>query len=96
MVKYISGGVHVFIWRCKMTRDMITPETITRADMKKLADHIEEYVMVLQEVMIIPEEIMHKEEEIKHAIKIVNKLIKKLRKGDKNVFKDADEWNSLS
>lgn len=72
------------------------PDNITRSDMDNLADGIERYVELLEEVMIIPDEIRKSiGKDINAALKVVKDLIKKLRKGDKSVFKDADEWNSL-
>lgn len=70
---------------------------IRQSDMNKLADAIDEYTIVLQKIMIIPEDI-EKEcgSQIREGIKRTNKLIKKLRKGDKDVFKDEDEWNPLN
>ena len=71
------------------------PDTITKADMNQLANHIENYVMVLEEVMVIPEDIIESKKNVEEAIKVVRKLIKKLRNGDMDVFKDRDEWNLL-
>jgi hypothetical protein len=70
---------------------------IKQPDMNRLADDIEEYMIVLNKVMIIPED-MRKECEplIKEGKKRTEKLIKKLRKGDKSIFKDEDEWNPLN
>ena len=46
--------------------------------------------------MIIPEEIIDEcGDDVEEGIKRSKKLIKKLRNGDKSVFKDSDEWNSL-
>ena len=48
--------------------------------------------MLLEEVMIFPKEMKKKDEKkMKDAIQLTKKLIKKLRKGDTSVFKDADE-----
>ena len=72
------------------------PYDIKKSDCNKLADAIENYVELFEEVMIIPKEIKKKEEdEVKMALLETKKLIKKLRKGDTSVFKDADEWNHL-
>lgn len=69
---------------------------IKKSDMNKLADAIEEYLEVLLEVMIIPDEILETHgDKINEGIKRSKKLVKRLRKGDKSVFKDEDEWNSL-
>jgi len=72
------------------------PETIPKSDMKRLADHIEEYITVLEEVMIIPEDTMNRHgDEIKESLELTKKLIKKLRKGDTSVFKDEEEWENI-
>lgn len=72
------------------------PHNIRQSDMNKLADAIEEYLNVLESVFIIPESLKHEcEENIEEGIKRTKKLIKKLRKGDTEVFKDEDEWNPL-
>lgn len=69
---------------------------IKKSDMNKLADAIEEYLEVLLEVMIIPDEILETHgDKINEGIKRSKKLVKRLRKGDKSVFKDEDEWNNL-
>jgi len=88
-----SGGQGSY--RYDRPKETFDPDDITKSDMKYLADHIEEYIMVLEEVMIIPDEIMDKEDQIKDAIKTVKKLIKKLREGDTGVFKDKEEWNLI-
>ena len=59
--------------------------------MKQLAEHINEYLDVLEEVMVIPEELIKDEELIKAALKRSRKLVRKLREGDKSVFKDMDD-----
>lgn len=79
-----------------MRRDEFDPNDIRKEDMNYLADNIEEYVTQLEDVMIIPDEIIDEcGDQIKEGIKRTKKLIEKLRKGDKSVFKDADDWNSL-
>lgn len=66
-------------------------DNVTKKDMIKLADHIEEYISELESMMIIPEEIYDEyAERIDSGIKRCKKLIKKLRKGDKSVFKEMD------
>lgn len=68
------------------------PDMVSKEDMEKLADHIEEYLDLLKEVMIIPDEIYHEYgDKIKEGIKRTERLIKKLRKGDRSVFKDPDD-----
>ena len=67
------------------------PNQLTRDQLKALANSIEEYLMLLEEVMIFPEELEGNKKEFMDAIKITKKLIKKLRAGDKSVFKSYDE-----
>ena len=72
------------------------PENIRKSDMIQLADSFEEYLGEFTEVMIIPEDINDKmKDNFSNGISVVEKLIKKLRKGDKSVFKSPDEWDSL-
>ena len=71
--------------------DRFDPENITNRDMEQLADNIEEYLDVLEEVMVIPEELIKDEELIKAALKRSRKLVRKLRDGDRSVFKDVDD-----
>lgn len=79
-----------------MSNSTFDPNNIRQSDMDKLADAIEGYLDVLRKVIIIPEDIKKEcEDKINEGIKRSEKLIKKLRKGDTSIFKDADEWNSL-
>jgi len=71
--------------------DLFHPEYATKDDMIQLADNINEYLDVLEEVMVIPEELIKDEELIKAALKRSRKLVRKLRNGDKSVFKDLDD-----
>lgn len=72
------------------------PDNITKQDMKNLADGIEGYLFVLKEIMVFPKEIQKEiSKPMKESIKVVEELVKRLRKGDKNVFKSEDEWTSL-
>lgn len=74
--------------------DTFDPDNIKIEDMEFLADHIEGYLNLFKEAMIIPDELYDKyNDRIKESIKRTEQLIKKLRKGDKSVFKDEDEWN---
>lgn len=63
-------------------------ENISDIEMKNLADHIEKYLFLFEDIMIIPEEFKINEKDVQSAKKIVKKLIKKLRKGDRSVFKE--------
>ena len=71
--------------------------SIRQSDMNKLADAIDEYMIVLKKIMIIPED-LRKEHgpQLKEGLSRTEKLIKKLRKGDKSIFKDEEDWNPLS
>lgn len=65
---------------------------VTKDDMKDLAQQISQYLRELERSMIIPDEIMEEYgKEIEEGIKRTRKLIKKLRDGDKSVFKDYDD-----
>ena len=68
--------------------DNFSSENISDVDMKNLADHIEKYLFLFEDIMIIPEEFKINEKDVQSAKKIVRKLIKKLRKGDRSVFKE--------
>ncbi|MCM1439567.1 MAG: hypothetical protein NC131_10265 [Roseburia sp.] len=79
-----------------MRKDQFDPEDITKQDMTDLADAIQEYKEILMSVMVIPDEIADKcRDTIKESMRRTDKLIKKLRKGDKSVFKDEDELNEM-
>lgn len=68
------------------------PENVKQSDMNKLADALEEYKDSLMTVMVIPDEIVKKDRKrLKNGFEVTEKLIKKLRKGDKSVFKEIDE-----
>ena len=78
-------------------RNDFDPENITKSDMNKLAEHIEEYIDMLEEVMIIPSDMKEEHgKRIEKALEVSKKLVKKLRKGDSSVFKDAEDWNLIS
>ena len=73
----------------------VDPENIRQSDMDRLADAIETYLHELESVMIIPEELLEDHgDEMKRSISFTKKLIKKLRKGDRSVFKDPEDWNN--
>lgn len=68
------------------------PESVSKEDMKKLAEHIEEYIEQLKSVMIIPDDVAAEHgDEIEEGLKRTKKLISKLKKGDRSVFKDATD-----
>ena len=66
----------------------IDPEDISRRDMDAIADAIEDYLEVFTDVMIIPKGI--DKDEVQDALHMCRKLVKKLRKGDKEVFKGIE------
>lgn len=74
----------------------VDPENIRQSDMDRLADAIETYLHELESVMIIPEDLLEDHgDEMKRSISLTKKLIKKLRKGDRSVFKDPEDWNNV-
>jgi len=76
--------------------DAFDPNTATKEDMKKLADHIEEYLNNLEDVMIIPDDLIDEYgKQIQEGIMRTKKLIKKLRKGDKSIFRDDLDEESI-
>lgn len=77
-------------------KDIFDPDDIRKEDLDLLADHLEEYINLLEEVMIVPDEIKEESgDNIKEGIRRTKKLINKLRKGDVSVFKDSDELNPI-
>ena len=75
-----------------MSINIFDPSNISKDDMKKVADSIDEYLDQFESVMVIPDDIMDEcKDEINTAIKTLHQLVKKLRKGDKSVFKDMDD-----
>jgi len=77
-----------------MRKETFDPSDISKDDMNKLADAIEEYKDSLMSVMVIPEEIVKEcEDKLKEGLRRTDRLIKKLRKGDRSVFKDDEELN---
>lgn len=80
-----------------MRENKFDPSNIRQSDMDKLANAIEEYIHVLEDIMVIPQDIKKKYgKDIETGLSESKKLIKKLRKGDKDVFKSEDEWNYLT
>lgn len=77
-----------------MRKETFDPSDISKDDMNKLADAIEEYKDSLMSVMVIPEEIVKEcKDKLKEGLRRTDRLIKKLRKGDRSVFKDDEELN---
>lgn len=72
------------------------PDNISKQDMKTMAVHLEEFMMMHDSIMIIPDGILDKEEYVKAAKKEVRKLIDLLYEGKLNkVFKDKEDWNTI-
>jgi hypothetical protein len=79
-----------------LDNDVFSPDELTKADMKLLAGHIEEYLELFTDVMVIPEDIQSDQKaKIKEGIKRTKELIERLYKGDKSVFKDPDDVEPL-
>ena len=74
-----------------MSMPSFDPHNLTDDQMRDLGNSIEEYLMLLEGVMIFPEELEGNKKEFMDAIKTTKKLIKKLKHGDKSVFKSYDE-----
>lgn len=61
-----------------------------------LADAIETFVDEQKRIMVIPKDLSSESKKnVKEGHKRVEELIKLLRKGNKSVFKDPDDWNSI-
>lgn len=86
-----------FYWGClQLMVDDFDPKNIREGDMLQLAEALSNFVEFFDECVIVPDEIQDKyDDDIKDGLDRVRKLIKKLKKGDRSVFKDEEEWNSL-
>ena len=72
--------------------NIFDPENVSKSDMNRLANVIEEYLDTLKSTMVIPDEIMKSDRKrLKNGLEVTEKLIKKLRKGDRSVFKESAE-----
>lgn len=68
------------------------PYNISKQDMSILAEILSNYVDEFETVMIFPDDMPEKDRAtMSESLKRVHKLINKLRKGDKDVFKDPDK-----
>lgn len=65
------------------------------SDMKRLAESLEEFLTLRDEILIIPKELQASKNDLEEARKVVEKLIKKLKNGDRSVFKDPEDWDHL-
>jgi len=68
---------------------------ISRSEMQDLANNLAAYLELFEDVFVIPDSIRGSEKTIKEAIRTTRKLIKKLRSGDRSVFKDYENWHTL-
>ena len=71
-------------------KDLDDISNITEQDMHELGNAIEDYLELFEEIMIIPEELKKNKKEINEALELSKKLVKKLKKGDRSVFKYCD------
>lgn len=72
------------------TMEQLDPSQPTESMAKKLADHLESYLKLVQDIRVAPPDIEKKYgKQIEEGDKRTRKLIKKLRKGDfSNLFKE--------
>lgn len=71
-------------------KDLDDISNITEQDMHELGNAIDDYLELFEEIMIIPEELKKNKKEINEALELSKKLVKKLKKGDRSVFKYCD------
>ena len=71
-------------------KDLDDISNITEQDMRELGNAIDDYLELFEEIMIIPEELKKNKKEINEALELSKKLVKKLKKGDRSVFKCCD------
>lgn len=71
-------------------KDLDDISNITEQDMRELGNAIDDYLELFEEIMIIPEELKKNKKEINEALELSKKLVKKLKKGDRSVFKYCD------
>lgn len=70
---------------------IVSVDNITRREMSEFADHLEEYLELYLDCMVMPNDMPKRDKKmIKWAIHKVKELIKKLRKGDIEVFDDPE------
>lgn len=81
-------------WKTKERKE--NESQISSKDMKVLADHIEEYLNTLEDVFIIPDALLSSKKRIEEAMDMARIVVKKLRNGDRGVFKPYDDWNNIS
>lgn len=77
--------------RNTLSRGVFDIDDVSQEDMNKLANIIEEYIDEFEEIMIFPENFLEKHKrDMEVALKRSKQLVKKLRKGDRSVFKKSD------
>ena len=73
--------------------ELFDPNNCDQRQMNELAEILEEWLNVVEPSMIIPDDIVDDiGESVKEGKRRIRKLISKLRKGDKSVFVDDDEY----
>ena len=73
---------------------IVSVDNITRREMSEFADHLEEYLELYLDCMVMPNDMPKRDKKmIKWAIHKVKELIKKLRKGDIEVFDDYEGFS---
>lgn len=76
--------------------DEFDPNNITQVQMDKLATCLREFLDFFEECVVIPDDLKDQcEKDVKEGMKRVKRLIEKLEKGDRSVFKDEEQWNTL-
>lgn len=71
------------------------PSDITTLEMEILADNLEAYLGLLEDVFVVPDSIRDSEKAIRKNIDRVHELIRRLRDGDRGVFKDDEDCDLL-
>lgn len=71
-----------------MNLNDFSKENYSKTSMRLLAKSISDYLTLFEDIMIIPKELKNSKKDVQEAKKIIKKLIKKLRNGDRSVFKD--------
>lgn len=71
------------------------PSDITPLEMEIIADNLEAYLDLMEDVFVVPDSIRGSEKTIRKNIARVHELIRRLRDGDRGVFKDDDDCDLL-
>lgn len=79
-----------------MARIKFEPDNISQEMMDIFADSVDEFLTEQKRITVFPKELTSENKSTyKEARKRVMKMIEKLREGDKSLFKDPDDWNSI-